>query len=484
MLNNALILQGLLKAGSSLPTNAANSLALLYLQYGFVNGSEISDGILNDSGKSDQTASTDTSIIAVLPRQGSELQFNFTPQRLEDIASTPEQLQGDLTQLVAALKKQLTAYDAEIDDLSQNTVAASRVETDPYMQSLFKGIADFQAQIETLQARKQELTQQRDLFWESYTLLTKGSEETTLSSAAADTLVRFAIPAPLPNRPLKSASPQSAILGAFTGLILALALVFGYELLDDKVRNRDDIEQVVELPVLALAPQDPAQHHQQVVALAYPEAPLADAMRMLRTTLTSLTDEQKSILITSRQQRDGRSTVAANLAVVTALSGRSVLLIDANLRSPHLHELFGVSNTTGLTDLLQNPAWDVGSIVQETGTPGLQLLPAGARNALAVDLLASERMGAILTEASGHADFIIIDSAALTPITDSLSLARAADVTLLVARVGTTRIMEVQRLRELVEGVGGNIHGVVLNRVPLPGGFLNPIVRILQARDA
>ncbi|RME46149.1 MAG: hypothetical protein D6791_09055, partial [Chloroflexi bacterium] len=302
LLQNALILQNLLANSESPPSNAANSLALLYLQYRFVNG---------ESVVRQETTAEGGQVLITPQEPGQQLRFVFQPQRLDEITSSPDTLRSDLDRLVDALNNQLSQYDREIERLREEASSKAFSSDDPIVQDLFTQIQDLNAQIESLSARSQELTQERDLLWESYTLLAKGSQETTLTAAASsDTLVRFAIPAPFPSRPIRSASAQSAILGAFTGLILALAIVFGFELLDDKVRTREDIEQVLELPVLAQAPRQRGSKG-RVAALTEPHAPLVDAVRLLRARLLGHPRKPHSLLITSWLQGEGKSAIAA-----------------------------------------------------------------------------------------------------------------------------------------------------------------------------
>lgn len=464
LLQNAIILQKLLETSSSLPTNAANSLALLYLQYGFVNGG---------GGTVEQAVQTEGQTIVIARDQTGEFQFNFTPQRLEDVASTPQQLRSDLSRLIDTLQVQLADYEAEIADLMKAVAAETPTATDRLIQNLFKDITNLEGEVEALDAQKKELTQERDLLWESYTLLTKGSEEATLTAAAtSDTLVRFAIPAPLPKRPIKSSSPQTIVLGAFAGLMIAAAGVFVYELLDDKVRSRADIEQVLDIPVLGQVPRSVAERNHQPISLVDSASPFTEAMRMLRVLITRLDDAQRCILVTSWKQGEGKSAIAANLAVVSARSGRSVLLIDGNLRSPRLHELFGLSkDVMGLNHLLQEKAMSLAEVVQATTISNLSLLPVGNSADLHPDLLASERVEQMLVEAAKVFDTIIIDSPAVSFTADALALTEKADWTLLVVKANATKVMEVQNLQQSLEGAGGKVLGVVLNRVKGADGF-------------
>lgn len=206
------------------------------------------------------------------------------------------------------------------------------------------------------------------------------------------------------------------------------------------------------------APATPA-----LAVLSAPDSPEAEAFRTLRANIKFAggATAPRVILLADAGSGEARPTVAANLAVALALAGDTTLLIDADLRQPSLHRLFGVGNEAGLTNSLGDGAG--GSLpTVATAVAGLSLLPAGPRASHPAELLASDRLRAVLTAAREAATFVIIDAPPVTAIADALSIAAVADGTLLIVRAGHTRRPAAQRAKEQLTRVGANLLGVVL----------------------
>ncbi len=209
-----------------------------------------------------------------------------------------------------------------------------------------------------------------------------------------------------------------------------------------------------------------------VPALKEPHSPYVEALRALRTALLSSRGgaPPQIILVTSSTEGEGKSTLSANLAVLLAHQGKRVLLIDADLRRPHLHVAFGVSSEVGLSSILGGKlapdALSAATLRLET-VPGLDLLLSGPIPAYSAELLGSSKMKQALDLWRAQYDFIILDGAPVLPVTDSVVLSSQADATLLVARYQSTQQQSLDRsIRTLRGQLGSNRHiGVVLNGV-------------------
>jgi non-specific protein-tyrosine kinase len=278
-------------------------------------------------------------------------------------------------------------------------------------------------------------------------------------------VVRFAIPASVPRRPLASPPTQQAILGGLLGLMIGIALAFLLELMDDKVRRREDVEQVVQLPLLGLVPRSPTHQNGAPIALADTAAPIVESARFLRDLLESHAQASQLILFTPVAPSSGASSLAAHVAIVTAQAGRQVILVDADIRTPKLHAWFGLPNDAGLANLTATPPPGLETILRPTAVPGLRLLTTGSAQRLSPDLLASPAMAAILADLRQHADLILIDAAAANTASDAVLLAEHADGVVLVVRSGKSTVTDIQHVREAVEMVEGRVLGVVLNDV-------------------
>ncbi len=461
VLGDAEALKALLANSGSEATNAANTLGLLVLQYNAIQ-SNVDETLSLPSDKA----------VAVKPAS-SQPSFSFVPQRLEDVAISSANMEKDLDNLISTLKARLADYDAQIAAQSGQATNANAAAQDPDMQKLFAEIASLQAEAEALKAQQQELQSNRDRLWDSFTLLSNAAQQVLLTASADDgTVLRFAIPATVSKNSTQTPPRQSAIVGAFLGLLLALALAFLLELVDDKVRSRMDVEEVLNLPVMSLVPKGATTVEGRPVSLAQPEAPVAEGVRFMRTALEQVKEPVRSLLITSMTPGEGKTTVATNLAVVSARAGMPVILIDANLRTPQVHRAFGLSNKDGLSDLLMANDSSLESHLQTTAVPGLRVLTAGSGTGVAPDLLGRPILRTLIAEATSLADLVLVDAAAAKPFTDSAIISGLVQGVVLVLRPGSASVTDIQHFQQDVQAVSGQMLGVVLNKVSR--GILRP----------
>lgn len=201
-----------------------------------------------------------------------------------------------------------------------------------------------------------------------------------------------------------------------------------------------------------------------LISLSAPQSVAAEAFRSLRTNIqfASLDHTLQLITITSAGSDDGKSLVAANLAITMAQSEQRVILVDCDLRRPALHTLFGVSNDIGLTSMLFANEDDAPPL-QATGVPGLHLLASGPLPPRPADILGSRRMGEILQGLRGLADVIIIDTPPVLAVSDAVVLAPRIDGVILVMQAGRTRREPAKQARIMLEKAKAYIVGVVLN---------------------
>lgn len=212
--------------------------------------------------------------------------------------------------------------------------------------------------------------------------------------------------------------------------------------------------------------------HTQLVALRDPRSPAAEAYRTLRTNLlfSSLDNPIKSLLVTSTAPDEGKSTALANLAVIMAQAEQQVVLVDCDLRRPTLHTLFGVDSEPGLTNLILEQ--DSATLpLQATEVAGLRLLASGPLPPRPADLLASNRMQAVIERLQTEADIVLFDTPPVTAVTDAAVLATRVDGVLLVLRAGNTRRDRAREARRLLEKVNANIVGAVLTNAPSEAGY-------------
>lgn len=200
------------------------------------------------------------------------------------------------------------------------------------------------------------------------------------------------------------------------------------------------------------------------------KSPISEAYRTLRTNIQflSMNSNLKKIMITSANPGEGKSYAIANLAVSLARSGKSVLVVDADLRKPAQHKLFWLENKEGLSLALtggQNQKSDYQSYIRDTVVEGVRVLTAGPISSNPAELLGSEGMKALVEELSEHFDMVLFDTPPILAATDAAILAQEVDGVILVLSSGKVNREDAKRAKELLDQVGAKMLGAVLNNV-------------------
>ena len=205
-----------------------------------------------------------------------------------------------------------------------------------------------------------------------------------------------------------------------------------------------------------------------LITLEQSKSPISEAFRTLRTNVqfTSVDSETKKIMVTSAGPREGKSSTVANLAVSIAQTGKTVLVVDADLRNPTQHKLFGCDNVQGLSVALVQDQ-DNRSYVRETAVPGLQLITGGPIPPNPAELVGSKRMKRLIEEFSEEFDIILIDTPPIVAVTDAAILAQEVDGVILVLASGEVNKDFAQRAKEQLDKVGAKILGAVLNKADM-----------------
>jgi capsular exopolysaccharide synthesis family protein len=204
-----------------------------------------------------------------------------------------------------------------------------------------------------------------------------------------------------------------------------------------------------------------------MILLKNPKSHAAEAFRTLRTNIqfSSLDDEIKTIVVTSTQPGEGKSTVISNLAVTMAQSGKKVLLIDCDLRKPTIHKKLGLSNQDGLTSLLAKEK-KLEEVVQTTNVSNFYVLTSGPIPPNPAELLGSKRMKTFIAEIKEYFDAVLFDAPPVLAVTDAQILSTLCDGVMLVAAYGQAEKQGVVRAKEAISKVGGKILGAVINKIP------------------
>jgi protein-tyrosine kinase len=199
-----------------------------------------------------------------------------------------------------------------------------------------------------------------------------------------------------------------------------------------------------------------------LITLTDPRSPVSEAYRTLRTNLSfySVDDPIETLVITSPAADDGKSVVAANLAITMAQSGRKTILVDCDLRRPNLHELFDLDAEPGLTNVILGELDTIP--LQDTGVENLRLLASGRQAPNPADMLGSKRTDALIAELAAEADMVLFDAPPAIAVTDAAVLGAKVDGALLVISAGKTRRDHAERAKETLEKARVRIVGVTL----------------------
>ena len=275
--------------------------------------------------------------------------------------------------------------------------------------------------------------------------------------------------AKVPKLPFKPNLMRNLMIAIFLGLAAGIALAFLLEHLDDTIKAPEDMEKLLGLPVLGVIPAIKGADDTELALTenADPRSPFAEAYRSLRTSLQFSTPEgmPKVLLVTSTSVGEGKSTTALSLATHITQTGKTVLLIDCDLRKASLHKKLGISNDFGLTNYLAGDAQPVNITRGCTMIPHLFLIPSGPLPPNPAELLGSAKMVALLNLAAEKFDQVIIDGPPVLGLADAPLLGSLVEATILVAEAGATSRQYAQGAVKRLRSTRTRLVGCVLTKV-------------------
>ena len=270
-----------------------------------------------------------------------------------------------------------------------------------------------------------------------------------------------------PTKPFKPNLPLNIAIGLVLGLLCGGAAAVLLENLADSELQPSDVHQKLRVPLLGVTPKLPGEFD-LLTALAEPKSPLAEAYFSILTSLQFATPHgtPKSLMLTSAQAQEGKSTTSMALALGLARVGARVLLIDADMRNPSLHKIFRRSLGLGLSNLLTGHG-RLSDYVQESGTPNLSMLMAGQIPPNPAELLSADAIIRLIDEASKRYDHVIIDGPPVLGLADAPLLSRAVEATVLVIEAGRTPASRARHAIDRLFGVRTHIIGAILTKFDL-----------------
>jgi len=340
---------------------------------------------------------------------------------------------------VLSLKSSLENFEKEVEKARTNDVAEANL-TRPYFEA--------KRSLEELQRFRQVLDMK----------IASEKIDVVLPKTMMVEVVDKAVPGARPVRPNK---PLNIALGIIIGLVVGVGLAFFIEYLDTSVKTIDDVERSLQCPVLGVIPQNVGLLMEEGA-----ESPHAEAYRVLRTNLlfSRKDDKLNTIAVVSAGAGEGKSTTVFNLAAVFAQSGQRTLVVDSDLRRPTLHKMLRLTNNIGLTNyLLRQNALE--EVIQTTSLPTLDFLSSGKLPSSSLGILSSAQMKDLISELKQRYDFVFFDSPPIMGVSDASILASEVDMTLQVIQYRRYPQPMNIRAKQLIEKVGGNLVGIVLNNI-------------------
>lgn len=297
----------------------------------------------------------------------------------------------------------------------------------------------------------------------TYATLLDQYEQARVREALRENTISIVEPATLPESPVKPNKLMVVALGCVAGLVGGLGLAFVFENLDDTLYTSQEIEALTELPAMGKIPA--AKGTREFIIFN-------ESFRHLRTSLLMLNEGNppKTVLVTSAQPGEGKSTIVANLANSLAQAGKKVVVVDGDMRIPSIHKQFALSNQTGLSQVLKGEV-TLNAALQTAPSDGIRVLTSGPVPADPVELLGSADMVELIGDLRNQFDFILLDAPSLLAVADAAVLTARADQVLLV--IGRSQVEEqaVRAALRQLEELKSNKYGIVINRAELNGSY-------------
>jgi capsular exopolysaccharide synthesis family protein len=320
------------------------------------------------------------------------------------------------------------------------------------------------------------LKRESDTNKELYKGLLQRMKEAGVSAAITASNIQVVDQAELPTIPYRPNKRLNLLLAAVVGLFLGVGLAFFFEYLDNTVKTPDDVEELVRLPSFGMVPEISQERRKlldsgksypvELVTYGHPKSMLSEAYRNIRTSILLSFSEKppKTIIISSPNPAEGKTTTAVNTAIALSQTGARVIIIDADMRKPRVHTIFAKDNGIGLSNFLSGNT-QLESIIKISKIPNLCYIPSGPIPPNPSELLGSNLFKKMIQSLGDRFDHMLFDSPPVLGFADSTILSTLVDGVILVVVGGKTPKETLQRAKEILLQVDARVLGVVINRV-------------------
>ncbi|MBW4556336.1 MAG: polysaccharide biosynthesis tyrosine autokinase [Trichormus sp. ATA11-4-KO1] len=391
-------------------------------------------------------------------------------QRIKQVTgtNTPQPINHNFQ--LGVLQQQISAQLAELE--------STQLGLERQAAALSSSQANYQQRLNNmpkLEQQQRQLERKVQAAQSTYTILLQKLQESRITEYQNVNNASMISQAQVPEEPINISF--MILSAALLAIITTLGAILLLETRDKSIKTVDEAKELLGLTVLGMIPsfskpkklfrsqKEPELHNKSLLVRNAPQSPISEAYRMLRSNLRLMSTDQelKVTVITSSVPSEGKSTVAANLAVVIAQMERKVLLIDGDLHSPAQHKIWELTNNQGLTNLIvEQSAINIGI---KKVMHNLDVLTSGIIPPNPASLLDSKRMAALIKKFAANYDFAIIDAPALNVAADAATLGQMADGVLLVVRPGVVDSVNATFAKEFLEKSGQNILGQIVNGV-------------------
>ncbi len=303
---------------------------------------------------------------------------------------------------------------------------------------------------------------------QAFAFLLTQYESARLTQLMRASTISIVEPAVRPWAPAKPSLKINILLGSVVGFAAGLSLAFLIENMDTVFHSRSELEIAVKPPILGQIPalrKTNENGHGCIVTTNGSFSIEYESYRRLRTNILAINAEHplKTLVATSAERGEGKSTIIANLAVTLAEAGHQILLIDADMRLPSLHKIFNLPNEIGLSDVLLDGI-PLNEAVQHGQTAGLTILTSGPTPQKPAELLGSNQMGALIKQINEQFDVCLFDTPCLLSVTDAAVLSSRVDGVVLIVSLGLTRQETANVALQQLADVRANVIGLIVNR--------------------